>query len=104
MSGRIYFVTVVTKQEVYAWALGFTHVLHKWGYGENHEQAIAAVVANLKTKDIDVETVGTPSLAHQQNPARYVFPEQICGLPPDVLASAQAAIDERIRASEGAQS
>lgn len=89
----IHFVTVHMKELVHAQALGFTKTvyLHCWGVdaAEAERHALAYCLGIGAKPDF----CSKPSIAQQQDPNRYTFPEQIHGLPKDVAERAIRAHD-----------
>lgn len=83
----IHFVTVNLEQEVHAQALGFTKTVYLYGYGSSDE-AVDHVTAYLASQHLRVRKIASASKAVEQDPRRYTFPEQICGLPEDLALEA----------------
>jgi hypothetical protein len=86
-SGTIYFVHAVLAETIHCG--GFTDHLHLFCWGEDRQQAEANARAYLLGNGVVVKKFAGATPALQQNPAKYVYPEQIYGLPD---AIAQVAI------------
>lgn len=84
----IYFTTVHLDKEVHMQALGFTKrvMLFCWGTtAKAAEDAATAYCVGLGQTPTRTEAARP---AHQQNPRRYTFPEQIIDLPDELTRDA----------------
>lgn len=83
----IFIAYVQLDQQVHAQAMGFTSALYIYGWGRTVEEAQAAVTADLfgyADRPIGVVQIGL-TLAKEQDLGKYTFPEQIRGLPRQML-------------------
>lgn len=92
--GGIYWVVPKLQQEVHAGALGFTKTLYFYVWARSEGEAKTLMEAYLNGEGLALDRLQQkPCLAINQNLKTYYFPEQIIGLPeeliePDLLPSA----------------
>jgi hypothetical protein len=91
--GAIYCVDVRLTKQVHAQALGFTKNLYLYAWGGSASEAQETVRAYLLGNDVEVDGFNGTRPAHQQDAAKYTFPEQIHGLPTEVAREAIRAHD-----------
>lgn len=72
----IYFATVELDQTVHALGLGFTTTINPYIHAEDDRSAEEIARRTLAGKGLTVKRFAA-SPALKQDPARYVFPEQI---------------------------
>lgn len=80
-----FFATVRVDPAIHAQALGFTNLIYQYVWAQTAQDAVQAIKAALYKKGIGFTAVLDLDLAHDQDPSRYTFPEQIIGLPRDVV-------------------
>lgn len=87
----IHFVTVVLTRDVHVQALGFTRHLYCYGWGTTPEEAAGNVCAYLMGGSTEARVARVLSSKPTHGKAgvdglrSLTFPEQIYGLPPDLL-------------------
>lgn len=83
----IYWVVPTLTQEVHAGPLGFTKVLYYFVWASSSDEAASLMSAYLAGEGLSLNRLQqAPSLAINQNLKSYYFPEQIIGLPEDLIA------------------
>lgn len=75
----IFFATVHLGEQVHAGPLRFTTTIYEFVWADNQEKVPSLVESWCQRKGIKFDRVRTISAAHQQDPLRYVWPEQIIG-------------------------
>lgn len=84
----IHFVTIHLHKQVHVQALGLTSTLYLHCWGINSAEAVRHAEAYCLGSGLEPKPGATASVAAQQEPKRYTFPEQIYGLPKDVAENA----------------
>lgn len=89
----IHFVTVHMKEQIHAQALGFTKAVYLYCWGGDPAEAERHAMAYCLGVGGKPDFCSKPTVAQQQEPTRYTFPEQIHGLPLDMAETAIRAHD-----------
>ncbi|MPS48509.1 hypothetical protein [Methylobacillus sp.] len=86
----IYFVSYSVRDLIHAQALGFTKNFYGYVWATNEELAKQEAAKYIKKAMPTNELLNASvTVAQQQDPMRYAFPENIKGLPASVLANAE---------------